>query len=163
LIYLRQKNYPAAIADYDAALAQQPGLASSLYMRGWARQAIGQNEAGAADMANARANRPPTSRINLPGMVSTRNRELKVGFTACPLGGSVAVKALHWGLVMAQTGQSGASTKIARLRGRGQRGTQAWQFRPRIPHGHWKTANFSTALRLTGITAPIVLDRNITA
>ncbi|WP_310015899.1 aspartyl protease family protein [Novosphingobium sp. 1748] len=58
LIYLRQKNYPAAIADYDAALAQQPGLASSLYMRGWARQAIGQNEAGAEDMANARKQTP---------------------------------------------------------------------------------------------------------
>jgi len=28
-----------------------------------------------------------------------------------------------------------------------------------VPHGHWKTTTFVGALRLTGMTAPMVLDR----
>jgi transposase len=32
-----------------------------------------------------------------------------------------------------------------------------------VPHGHWKTTTFVGALRLTGMTAPMVLDRAMTA
>ena len=31
-----------------------------------------------------------------------------------------------------------------------------------IPHGHWKTTTFTGALRLTGMTAPMVLDGPMT-
>lgn len=42
---------------------------------------------------------------------------------------------------------------MTRLRGRSKRGTRC-----RMPHGHWKTTSFIGALRLPGITAPMVLD-----
>jgi transposase len=51
--------------------------------------------------------------------------------------------------------ETGLSTKMARLRGRflcGQRCRSA------VPHGHWKTTTFTGALRLSGMTAPMVLD-----
>ena len=32
-----------------------------------------------------------------------------------------------------------------------------------VPHGHWKTTTFVGALRLTGMTAPMVLHRAMTA
>jgi transposase len=51
--------------------------------------------------------------------------------------------------------ETGASTKMARLYGRspyGQRCVAA------LPHGHWKTTTFVSALRATGMTAPMVLD-----
>lgn len=51
--------------------------------------------------------------------------------------------------------ESGASTKMARLRGRARRGERC---RAAIPHGHWKTTTFTGALTLTGMTAPMVLD-----
>lgn len=51
--------------------------------------------------------------------------------------------------------ETGASTKMARLRGRALRGRRC---RAAIPHGHWKTTTFVGALRLDGITAPMVLD-----
>lgn len=51
--------------------------------------------------------------------------------------------------------ETGASTKMARLRGRAPRGRRC---RAAIPHGHWKTTTFVAALRLDGITAPMVLD-----
>ena len=51
--------------------------------------------------------------------------------------------------------ETGASTKMARLRGRAQRGQRC---RSPVPHGHWKTTTFTGALRLTGMTAPMVLD-----
>jgi transposase len=44
---------------------------------------------------------------------------------------------------------------MARLRGRSQRG-QRW--RAAVPHGHWKITTFTGALRLGGMTAPMVLD-----
>jgi transposase len=44
---------------------------------------------------------------------------------------------------------------MARLRGRARRGERC---RAGIPHGHWKTTTFTGALRLTGMTAPMVLD-----
>jgi transposase len=51
--------------------------------------------------------------------------------------------------------ETGASTKMARLRGRAKRGQRC---RAPVPHGHWKTTTFTGALRLTGMTAPMVLD-----
>jgi transposase len=51
--------------------------------------------------------------------------------------------------------ETGASTKMARLYGRSPRGQRC---RAPIPHGHWKTTTFTGALRLGGLTAPMVLD-----
>lgn len=51
--------------------------------------------------------------------------------------------------------ETGLSTKMARRYGRSQRGERC---RSGVPHGHWKTTTFTGALRLTGITAPMVLD-----
>ena len=44
---------------------------------------------------------------------------------------------------------------MARLRGRARRGHRC---RAPVPHGHWKTTTFTGALRLSGMTAPMVLD-----
>lgn len=44
---------------------------------------------------------------------------------------------------------------MARLRGRALRGERC---RAPVPHGHWKTTTFVGALRLDGMTAPMVLD-----
>ena len=51
--------------------------------------------------------------------------------------------------------ETGLSTKMARLRGRALRGERC---RAGIPHGHWKTTTFVGALRLGGMTAPLVYD-----
>jgi transposase len=51
--------------------------------------------------------------------------------------------------------ESGATTKMARLRGRARRGERC---RAAVPHGHWKTTTFVGGLRLSGMTAPMVLD-----
>ena len=51
--------------------------------------------------------------------------------------------------------ETGASTRMARLRGRAPRGQRC---RASVPHGHWKTTTFTAALRLTGMVAPTVLD-----
>ena len=51
--------------------------------------------------------------------------------------------------------ETGLSTKMARLRGRALCGERC---RAGIPHGHWKTTTFTAALRLSGMTAPMVLD-----
>lgn len=51
--------------------------------------------------------------------------------------------------------ETGASTKMARLRGRAPKGQRC---RAPVPHGHWKTTTFTGALRLSGMTAPMVLD-----
>jgi len=48
---------------------------------------------------------------------------------------------------------------MARLRGRAKRGMRC---RSPIPHGHWKTTTFTGALRLSGMTAPMVLDGAMT-
>jgi transposase len=48
-----------------------------------------------------------------------------------------------------------ASTNMARRHGRAPRGQR---LRASVPHGHWKTTTFVAGLRLTGITAPFVLD-----
>jgi len=46
-------------------------------------------------------------------------------------------------------------TNMARLRGRAPKGER---LRAAVPHGHWKTTTFIGGLRLTGLTAPMVLD-----
>jgi len=51
--------------------------------------------------------------------------------------------------------ETGASTKLARLRGRALKGQRC---RAAVPHGHWKTTTFTGALRVDGMTAPMVLD-----
>ena len=51
--------------------------------------------------------------------------------------------------------ETGLNTKMARLRGRSLKGERC---RAAVPHGHWKTTTFTGALRLTGMTAPMVLD-----
>ena len=51
--------------------------------------------------------------------------------------------------------ETGASTKMARRYGRALRGQRC---RAPVPHGHWKTTTFVGALRLGGMTAPMVLD-----
>ncbi len=55
--------------------------------------------------------------------------------------------------------ETGASTKMARLRGRARRGQRC---RAPMPHGHGKTTTFVGALRLGGMTAPMVLDGPMT-
>ena len=44
---------------------------------------------------------------------------------------------------------------MARLRGRARRGQRC---REAVPHGHWMTTTFTGALRLSGMTAPMVVD-----
>ena len=51
--------------------------------------------------------------------------------------------------------ETAVSTKMARLRGRAPRGQRC---RAPIPHGHWKTITFVVALRLCGLSAPMMLD-----
>ena len=51
--------------------------------------------------------------------------------------------------------ETGASTKMARRYGRALRGERC---RAPVPHGHWQTTTFVGALRLEGMTAPMILD-----
>lgn len=51
--------------------------------------------------------------------------------------------------------ETGASTKMARMRGRAPKGQRC---RAAIPHGHWKTTTFTAGLRHDGLIAPMVLD-----
>jgi transposase len=51
--------------------------------------------------------------------------------------------------------ETGATTKMARLRGWAKRGQRC--VAP-VPHGHRKTTTFTGALRLDGMTAPMLLD-----
>ncbi len=51
--------------------------------------------------------------------------------------------------------ETGLSTKMSRFRGRSLKGERC---RAAVPHGHWKTTTFTGALRLSGMTAPFVLD-----
>jgi hypothetical protein len=51
--------------------------------------------------------------------------------------------------------ETGASTKMARLRGRALRGERC---RALVPHGHWKTTTLTAGLRRSGMVAPMVLD-----
>ena len=56
--------------------------------------------------------------------------------------------------------ETGASTKMARRHGRAPRGER---LRASVPHGHWKTTTFVGGLRLSGMTAPMVLDGPMTS
>ena len=51
--------------------------------------------------------------------------------------------------------ETGASTKMARLRGRALRGERC---RAPVPHGHWNTTTLTAGLRRSGMVAPMVLD-----
>jgi len=51
--------------------------------------------------------------------------------------------------------ETGASTKMARLRGWAPKGERC---RASLPHGHWKTTTFTAGLRLDGLVAPWLLD-----
>lgn len=55
--------------------------------------------------------------------------------------------------------ETGATTKMARMRGRSRLGERC---RAPVPHGHWKTTTFTGGLRLSGMTAPMVLDGPMT-
>ncbi len=55
--------------------------------------------------------------------------------------------------------ETGLSTRMARLRGRCARGTR---LRSGVPHGHWKVTTFVAGLRLSGLSAPMVLDGPMT-
>ena len=51
--------------------------------------------------------------------------------------------------------ETGASTKMARLRGRSPKGERC---RGAVPHGHWRTTTLTVGMRLSGMTAPMTLD-----
>ena len=51
--------------------------------------------------------------------------------------------------------ETGATTKMTRLRGRAPRGQRLLA---KVPHGHWKTTTFLAGLRATGLVAPLVVD-----
>jgi transposase len=51
--------------------------------------------------------------------------------------------------------ETGASTKMARIRGRAPKGERC---RASVPYGHWKTTTFTAGLRLSGLSAPMTLD-----
>jgi transposase len=55
--------------------------------------------------------------------------------------------------------ETGLNTKMARLRGRCARGER---LRAGVPHGHWKTTTFVAGLRLSGLSAPMVLEGPMT-
>jgi transposase len=50
--------------------------------------------------------------------------------------------------------ETGATTKMARLRGRAARGERC---KAAVPHGHWATTTFVAGLRLSGLMAPMVI------
>ena len=52
--------------------------------------------------------------------------------------------------------ETGTSTNMTRLRGRGRRGARVVG---RVPHGHWKITTFVAGLRCGAVTAPFVIDR----
>ncbi len=51
--------------------------------------------------------------------------------------------------------ETGAKTNMARLRGRSLKGQR---LHAALPWGHWKTTTFVAGLRLSGLTAPMLLD-----
>jgi transposase len=51
--------------------------------------------------------------------------------------------------------ETGANTKMTRLRGRAARGERC---RAPVPFGHWNTTTFTAGLRMNGISAPMLLD-----
>jgi transposase len=55
--------------------------------------------------------------------------------------------------------ETAATTKMARPCGRAPRGER---LRAGVPHGHWNTTTFVGALRLSGMTAPMLLEGPMT-
>jgi transposase len=55
--------------------------------------------------------------------------------------------------------ETGLSTRMTRLRGRCARGQR---LRSGIPHGHWLVTTFVAGLRVSGMSAPMVLDGPMT-
>ena len=55
--------------------------------------------------------------------------------------------------------ETGLTTKMTRLYGRGRRGERVVGA---VPHGHWRTTTFIAGLRQSGIIAPLVLDGPMT-
>jgi hypothetical protein len=55
--------------------------------------------------------------------------------------------------------ETAATTKMARPYGRAPRGER---LRAGVPHGHWNTTTFVGALRLSGMTAPMLLEGPMT-
>ena len=55
--------------------------------------------------------------------------------------------------------ETGASIKTARRYGRAPRGER---LRMAVPHGHWMTTTFIGRLRLSGMTAPLVINGPVT-
>ena len=51
--------------------------------------------------------------------------------------------------------ETGASTKMVRLRGRCRRGQRLLA---KAPFGHWKTTTFTAGLRRNGLVAPFILE-----
>lgn len=51
--------------------------------------------------------------------------------------------------------ETAATTKMARRYGRAPRGERC---RVAVPHGHWTTTTFTAGLRLSGLTAPMIID-----
>jgi transposase len=51
-----------------------------------------------------------------------------------------------------------AKTNMARTHGRARRGKRLVDY---VPHGHWQTSTFVAALRVEGLTAPMVVDGSI--
>jgi transposase len=51
--------------------------------------------------------------------------------------------------------ESGVTTNLIRRYGRGLRGQRVTD---QAPYGHWRTSTFIAALRITGLTAPGVID-----
>jgi tetratricopeptide (TPR) repeat protein len=58
LIYLKQKYYDKAIAEYDASLKLDPSRARALYGRGFAKSKRGEAPAGINDMTTATGIQP---------------------------------------------------------------------------------------------------------
>ena len=50
--------------------------------------------------------------------------------------------------------ETGATTKMARLRGRAPKGQRCVAS---VPHGHWMTTTFVAGLRIDGVSAPMLL------
>jgi len=51
--------------------------------------------------------------------------------------------------------ETGVNTKMARLYGRSVKGTRCFAS---VPHGHWNSSTFIAAMRVDGLSAPLLID-----
>jgi tetratricopeptide (TPR) repeat protein len=58
LVYYRMKRYADSVVAYTASIAADPEVASSYYMRGLARRALGEQAAADADIAEGLRREP---------------------------------------------------------------------------------------------------------